>query len=213
MMSRTTTRGRAASSRHSDGIELVPVAYDLVDLGHGGVGLGRDLRAAAGHHDARLGPGAPRAADRLPCLALGLGGHRAGVDHHQIVEPGGLRVVAHDRRLEGIQPAAKGDDLGSAHAASASISGSRRPLKLCIAPPVIKTWSASFQAIRSDPPSSTTFAARSARPRRAAATRAAQAPLPQAVVRPAPRSQTRTRRVRGSRTSTTPMFARSGNIG
>src|SRR5690606_36451630 len=102
-------------------------------------------------------------------------------------------VIADDLGLEAVQAAAEGDDFRRTHA-FASISGSRCPLKLCCAGPVIKTWASSFQTTRSGPPSIMTSAARSARPRRTAATRAAHAPLPHAAVRPAPRSHTRARR-------------------
>ena len=57
-------------------------------------------------------------------------------------------------------------------------------------------------------------ARRSVSPRRCAATSAAQAPLPQARVMPAPRSQTRSRIWSGDRApSATPILARSGNSG
>ena len=68
-------------------------------------------------------------------------------------------------------------------------------------------------AIWSGPPSSSIVAPRPASPRRCAATSAAQAPVPQAMVRPAPRSHT-LRRIRSSpRSSATPILARSGNSG
>ena len=59
-----------------------------------------------------------------------------------------------------------------------------------------------------------TAAVRPARPRRCAATRAAQAPVPQARVIPAPRSQTRSRRSAAvASICATPILARSGNSG
>jgi hypothetical protein len=52
----------------------------MVDLGHGGIGLCCHLRPAARDHDPRLGPLPPQPADRLPCLPVGLGRHRTGMD-------------------------------------------------------------------------------------------------------------------------------------
>ena len=69
MTSRTTTRGRARELAPQSGVELVVVADHVIDLGHRGVGLGPDLRAAPvttmrarGWRDGRAGsPGAPGA--------------------------------------------------------------------------------------------------------------------------------------------------------
>ena len=58
-------------------------------------------------------------------------------------------------------------------------------------PPVISTWPSRSHSMVSVPSSRTTSALRSTRPRRPRRRPAAQAPEPQASVRPAPRSQTR----------------------
>ena len=65
-------------------LHLLDVADHLVDFGHGGEAAWIDLRRAAGDDDARAGTLAAQAADRLPRLALGFGGHRAGVDDHRV---------------------------------------------------------------------------------------------------------------------------------
>ena len=142
-------------------------------------------------------------ADRLARLALGLGGDGAGVDDDGAVEPGRGRGAANDLGFERVQPAAEGDDLGSPSmprlSAASSRAGSNAPSKLSAAGPVMITCPSSRQQMSRLPPSSSTAARRSASPRRCAATSAAQAPLPQARVIPAPRSQTRSRIVRRSR--------------
>src|SRR3546814_15035375 len=61
------------------------VADHMVDRRHGGEGGGIDLGGAAGDDDAGVGTFAAQAADRLPGLLLGLGGHRAGIDDDEIV--------------------------------------------------------------------------------------------------------------------------------
>src|SRR6266849_1601091 len=99
------------------------------------------------------------------------------------------------------------------HAPTPSRLGSSVPWKLTATGPVISTWPSARHSISSVPPSSTISALRPVRPRRAAATSAAQAPLPQAMVMPAPRSQTRKRRRCGDSTWTMPILARSGKIG
>ncbi len=62
------------------GLHLFGIADDQIDLGHGGESLGLGLRGAAGHDQPRVGVFAAQAADFLPGLAHGLGGHGAGVD-------------------------------------------------------------------------------------------------------------------------------------
>ena len=71
----------------------------------------------------------------------------------------------------------------------------------------------SRHSISSSPPSSTSVALRALRPRLAAATRAAQAPVPQAWVSPAPRSQTRRRMRSPARIWAKPTLTASGNSG
>ena len=69
-------------------IELLRVAEHAGDFGHRREQLRLDLRRAAGDDDARVRPFALEAADALPRLAHGFRRHRAGVDHHRIVEAG-----------------------------------------------------------------------------------------------------------------------------
>ena len=65
----------------------------------------------------------------------------------------------------------------------------------------------------SSPPGSVTVTLRSVRLSRAAATAAAQAAEPQALVRPAPRSQVRMTICSRETICASEMFARSGKIG
>ena len=132
MMSPTTIAsppaGELAPQR---GVELAIVADHAVDLGHRGIALGLDLGAAAGDDDAGSRLLAPRPADRLARLALGLGGHRAGVHDHRVLEARGRGMAAHHLGFEAVQPAAEGHDhaysWGAAHDEAASRSGCRRP--------------------------------------------------------------------------------------
>ena len=103
-------------------------------------------------------------------------------------------MAPHHLRLEGVEPAAEGDDLDRRISrASTSSSGASAPLKTCAAGPVIATGPSPGQAISSSPPSRMSRTRSPTSPRRRAATIAAQAPLPQASVSPAPRSNTRSR--------------------
>ena len=67
--------GRARSSA-----QLLGVAEDAVDLGHGGEACRLDLRGAAGDDDARPGCSRAQPADGLAGLPHRLGGDGAGVD-------------------------------------------------------------------------------------------------------------------------------------
>ena len=150
-------------------------------------------------------------ADRLARLALGLGGHRAGVDDDRVFEAGGAAVAAHHLGFEGVEAAAEGDDIhGQSTARSVEQGGIDHAREARPPPgPVMSdmTVVAPFdnrvrrhrrRSRRGGP----------VRPRRAAATRAAQAPVPQAGVMPAPRSQTRSRMRSGDRICATPILAR-----
>ena len=70
-----------------------------------------DLGCATGHDDPRLRPFAGHAPDRLTCLALGLGGHRAGVDDHRVRRSPSRREPAHHLAFVGVQAATEGDDF------------------------------------------------------------------------------------------------------
>src|SRR5262249_37885374 len=186
---------------------------NLIHLGHGSVTRRGDLRGAAGDDEARARPLPPRAADRLTCLTLGFGCHRAGVDDDGIIEPRGRRLSANHLRFEGVEPAPEGDHVECHEPQPGSREGSSVPVKLTATGPAMVTWPSSRHSISSVPPSAITSALRSARLRRWAATIAAQAPLPQATVMPTPRSQTRKRSRFGESTWTTPILARSGKSG
>jgi len=54
---------------------------------------------------------APRPADRLARLALGLGGHRAGVDDHRVGQTGGRGMRPHDLGFGEVEATTEGDDL------------------------------------------------------------------------------------------------------
>ena len=71
MMSLTLTRSLPSMPSAGEGLgfELLLIADDVIDLGHGGEARGIDLRRAAGDDDLGVGPLAARLADRLPRLA------------------------------------------------------------------------------------------------------------------------------------------------
>ena len=76
--------------------------------------------------------------------------------------------------------------------APAATARRQRALKSSAKGPVIRIWSSlSRQSMTRSPPGSVTVTLRPVSPRRAAATAAAQAAVPQARVSPAPRSQVR----------------------
>ena len=125
-------------ARQMAGTELLRIANDPVDLGHGRERGGVQLRRAAGHDEPRRGPFAPQPANGLPRLTDGLRGDRAGVHDHRVVQPGGGRRRPHRLRFEGVQPAAQGDDVRRGHDQASSDPGSD-PLKLTATGPVIKT--------------------------------------------------------------------------
>ena len=101
------------------GVQLVVVADDEIDLGHGGEGGGLGLRGAAGDDDAGIRVFAPRLADRLARLAHGFAGHRAGVDDDGAAgscpRPASVCAIAHDLGFEGIEPAAESHDVDAAY--------------------------------------------------------------------------------------------------
>src|SRR5665213_2086581 len=193
-------------------IELFLVAQDAVDFGHGGKGFRIGLRRAAGDDDLPLRLFTPDAANRLPRLAHGFRGHRAGVDHNSIA------VAGHsfdDFRLDDIEPAAEGDNLNR-HGATAFSNNaeSNLPANSNSTGPVINTWpSLSRQSTVNSPPGSVIFTFRLARLSRAAATAAAQAAEPQALVKPAPRSQVRIMMCSREAICARVILARSGKIG
>src|SRR5262249_37539426 len=155
---------------------------------------------------------------RLARLPHRFGGDRAGVDHHGVGEAGSGRLAADHLGLVGVEPAAEGDDV-DAHvapafaAASLNSAASNRPSNSYSTGPVISTWpSRSRHSMLRSPPGSVTVTLRPVRLSRAAATAAAQAAEPQALVRPAPRSQVRTITCSGEATRASEILARSGNI-
>src|SRR6185312_5755297 len=183
----------------------------MIDLGHGRIAGGIDLGRAARDDDARARTLAPRPADGLAGLPLGLGRDGAGVDDDGVGQAGGAGMAPHHLGFEGVEPAAEGDDVGRPHTAPRASDSSSTPVKLVATGPVMRTWPSGSHSISSGPPSSTTSALRPVSPRRAAATRVAQAPVPQARVMPTPRSHTRMRIRVGDSTVAVSMLQRSGN--
>src|SRR5665213_2112376 len=195
------------------GGQLLFVAEHAIDLGHRGEHAGIGLGGTTGHHELRIGPLAARLADRLARLLHRRAGHRAGVEHHGIVDAGSRHRVTNDLRLGEIQPAAEGDDIG-AHATPLNNAGSNMPSNSNSTGPVISTWpSLSRQSMARSPPGKVTRTLRPVRFNRAAATAAAQAAEPHAWVRPAPRSQVRMTICSFDWTAHSVMLARCGKIG
>ena len=145
-----------------------------------------------------------RAADRLAGLAHRLVGDGAAVDDDRIVA--GER--AHRLALGEVEPAAEGDRLGA--------SGERLQVDLAlntwVAGPRMRIGSPGAQPMVSAPPGMCTLTGDVAFFWTIAATAVAQAPVPQASVRPAPRSQVR-RWMPSSRTEATLTLIRSGKAG
>src|SRR5207244_483195 len=123
-----------------------------------------------------------RVADRLAGLAHGLVGDGAAVDDDPVLigRSGARNCLA----LGEIEAAAERDRLD----AHLSAPKSRSPLKTCVALPRMRIGCPGSQAIVSDPPGMLTLTGDFARFVLIAATAAAHAPVPQARVRPAPRS-------------------------
>src|SRR5579859_5295092 len=199
------------------GLALLAVADHGGDLGHRRKALGLDLRRAAGDENARVGAAAGGTADFLPGLLHRLGRHRAAVDDDEIVLIAG--ECAHRLALRRVEAAAQRDDFGPAHApnpspnASPNASRSSSPVKTWVAGPVIRMVLPGCQSMMRSPPGRDTVTPLFARPDWIAATAVAQAPVPQASVRPAPRSQTRRRMRSGLSTVATLTLTRSGKTG
>ena len=143
MMSATSIRGRSPAARRVkvSRRELLLIAQHLVDLGHGGEAGGIDLGGAAGDDDARLGMLAPRLADRLARLALASAVTAQVLIDHGVGEPGRGGMAAHDLGLEGVEPAAEGDDLdhGIGHGPGRRCAKGSSPAKLTATGPVMRT--------------------------------------------------------------------------
>ena len=121
--------------------EFFPIAEHTIGFRHGGKSLRLGLRSTAGDDDVGLRPLAAQRADRLTRLAHGLRGHRAGVHHHRVGEPGLFGVPANHFGFRSVEPAAEGDDLHTHDAAPAPASkaASKRPLCSYSTGPVIST--------------------------------------------------------------------------
>src|SRR5579862_4837320 len=168
-------------------IELLGIAQNLIGLGHGGKCLRLGLRRAAGDDDPGLRALTPQRTDCLPRLAHRLRSNGASIDHNRIAITGALRLVANHLGFGGIQPAPKGDDIDAHHAAPApaNSAASKRPLCSYSTGPVISAWSSlSRHSMARSPPARVTLTLRPVRSSRAAATAAAQAAEPQALVSP-----------------------------
>src|SRR4051812_10042063 len=123
-----------------------------------------------------------RLADLLAGLPHGFVGHRAAVDDYPVLL---RRRSTRDRVAFGkIEPAAERDGLDGHCSASRSSS----PSKTWVAVPRMRIGSPGAQPMVSVPPGIVTLTGEIARLDRIAAIAVAQAPVPQASVRPAPRS-------------------------
>ena len=145
---------------------------------------------------------APRPADRLPRLAHGLGGDGAGVDEDGVGEPGLGGRAPHDLGFQRVQPAAEGEDVDALISAGACLAvgaalpsapasrGSSVPSNSVSTGPVIQTWPSSrHSTVERAAGQRHGHACWSVSFLRIAATAAAQAAVPQALVMPTPRSQ------------------------
>src|SRR4029453_4903258 len=142
-----------------------------------------ELGGAASDEDFRARAPAMGMADCLARLAHRLIGDGAAVDDDPVAASG---RVSRDRVAFGeVEPAAEGDRLDAHVRASRSSS----PSNTCVALPRMRTASPGAQAIVSEPPGMVTFTGEVTRFVLIAATPVAQAPVPHARVRPAPRSQ------------------------
>src|SRR5690606_19519935 len=118
---------------------LLIVADHAIDLGHLREHRRLDLRGASGDDDARIGPRALQATDRLPRLRHRLIGHGATVDDDDILKAGRFRIATDDLGFEGIEPAAESDDVDRHQATDANSAGSKAPSYSNMAGPVIST--------------------------------------------------------------------------
>src|SRR5262249_26690174 len=94
---------------------LVVITDQAVDLAHVGEHRSLRLRRAAGHDNARIGPLALQAADRLPRLRHRLIGDGAAVDDNRLLEARALGLPRDHLGFERVEAAAEGDDF-DAHA-------------------------------------------------------------------------------------------------
>src|SRR5690606_27817491 len=190
---------------------------DEVDLVHVAKSACLGLGGAAGDDDARSRVVAPRLAHGLLGLFHRLGGHRTAIDDDGIVEPGLFGLGLHHRAFIGVEPTPECQGFDSHQAASlrvqAPVLGSSVPSHSNSAGPVRVTWSLSSHSTTRSPPGTVTVALRPVRRVRAALTSAAQAAVPQASVRPAPRSQVRRMILSLVTTLAMEILARSGNSG
>src|SRR5438034_2107602 len=120
-----------------------------------------------------------------------------------------------DQRVEGLDvnlAGAEGGDQGR-HGAGEHRYTPTCPPKTSTASPVLTTRSPRRQSISSSPPRSATTTRRPPRPVRAAAPAAAHAPVPHAMVSPAPRSHTRISSRSGPSARTNSVFTPRGKNG
>ena len=181
---------------------------------HGGERLRLGLRRAAGDDDVCLRALAAQRADRLARLAHRLRGHRAGIDHHRVGEPGLLarwRRITSDSAVLSRQPKVTTSMLIT--------PPPRRQTEPRRSGPCARTRPGRSSARGRRPrairwrdrrPARSLSPCGSVRRSRAAATAAAQAAEPQALVRPAPRSQVRITRWSREGMAASVMLARCG---
>ena len=91
--------------------KLFAIAEDVVDFAHLGIGVRRNLRAAAGDHDPGIRALAPGPPDRLARLTLGFGGHGAGVNDDDVIQSGLGCLASDDLGFETVQTTAEGNDV------------------------------------------------------------------------------------------------------
>src|SRR6185369_7557833 len=189
-----------------ESIEFACISNDALNLGHRLEGRRIELGRTAGHQNPGARAAAMRMTDRLPRLPHGLAGHGAAVDDDPVLVRGRR---ARDRLAFGeVEPATEGDRFD----AHDKVSRSSSPLKTCVAVPRMRIGCPGSHAIVSEPPGIVTLTGDSARLLRIAATAVAQAPVPQARVRPAPRSHVFSR-MPSPPTEARLTLTRSGNVG
>ena len=93
------------------GLEFQIIADNLINLLHLCIALWINLGCTARNNNARPRVIAPRTADCLTRLALGLLGDRAGIEDDRVLKPCIFRMRPHHFGLIGVKPAAKSDKL------------------------------------------------------------------------------------------------------
>src|SRR3954452_23505958 len=167
---------------HCEAIDLVRVSNDSRDLRHGLERLRIKLGSTTCDQDLRRWPTPAGIPDRLSSLADRLVGDGAAVDDDPVFAR--RRGMGDRFALGEIEPAYQSHRLYTHATASRSSSLSNT----CVALPRIRMAAPGSHEIVSEPPGMITLTGEVARLVLIAATAVAQAPVPQASVSPAPRS-------------------------